>query len=143
MPRIQFARLPLAAAALIVTGAACATALGSNPMTRPAEGHSARTTENAPLRCELRLSDTSGGGVEVTALAHADRPLSGSYALDIRQHSAGGGSASVRQSGNFDAAPGTPAKLTQSRFSGSRANLEASLTLTSGTLESRCAKGQH
>ena len=123
MPRIL-----MAASALIITGAACA----STVMT-PARSV---TKADAPLRCELQLTETRDG-TELVARAHADRTLSGTYALDIRQRSAGG-SATIRQSGDFEADPGKPALLAESTLGGTRRSIEAELTLTADQITRRC-----
>ncbi len=121
-------RFVLAATALIVTGAACAsTALTPSK-------HMSDT--DAPLRCEMQLTETRAG-TELVARAHATRALTGTYALDIRQRS-GGGSATIRQSGDFDATPGTPVLLAETTLGGTRRSVEAELTLTSGKITRRC-----
>lgn len=123
MPRIL-----LAATALIVTGAACATTVIAPARSVP--------KADAPLRCELQITETRTG-TELVARAHAGRALEGSYALDIRQRGAGG-SATIRQSGAFEVAPGKPAILAETTLGGPRRSFEAELTLTSGKITRRC-----
>ena len=121
--------IPMAVTALIVTGAACATTLGSSYMTN--------TRSDDPLRCELALSDV-GNSVRVHAHAHVGKPMNGSYELDIHQRSAGGRS-TIRQSGTFSASPGNPAQLGQATVSGSRSTIEADLTVRAGAHERHCS----
>ncbi|MCC5983987.1 MAG: hypothetical protein JJU42_06450 [Rhodobacteraceae bacterium] len=121
-------RFLLAATALIVTGAACATTVIAPARSVP--------KADTPLRCDLQITETRTG-TELVARAHASRALKGSYALDIRQRGAGG-SASIRQSGDFEAGPGEPAVLAETTLGGTRRSIEAELTLTSGKITRRC-----
>lgn len=121
MPRIL-----LAASALIVTGAACASTVLA-PV---------RPTADTPLRCELQLTETRGA-TELVARAHTAKALQGDYALKIHQRSAGG-TATLTQSGPFEAGPGAPALLAETTLGGTRRSIEAELTVTSGNLHHRC-----
>lgn len=123
MPRIL-----LAATALIITGAACASTVIAPARSVP--------KADAPLVCELQITETRTG-TELVARAHASRALEGTYALDIRQRG-GGGSATIRQSGEFEAAPGKPVLLAETTLGGPRRSIEAELTLTSGKIMRRC-----
>lgn len=87
---------PQKAAALLLLVTASAGALGGM-------AQAARVPE--PARCEIRLS-RAGGGVTLTALAHAEHRVAGQYALRIS-----GSGTDIRQGGPFEAAPGRPATL--------------------------------
>lgn len=116
-------RIPLAIAALIATGAACATALDSAP-------------NDDPLHCDIHITE-SQGMTTIQARATAPAAVSGQYVLDIHQRS-GGGSARIRQSGDFALAPGRSETLGEATLGGTRSQFEAELTLSSGTLSRRC-----
>lgn len=62
---------------------------------------------DAPLRCEIRTTPVSGG-VELAGIAAADRPLSGTYELDVRK-TGGGGTSNTMQGGEFELRPGEDA----------------------------------
>lgn len=57
--------------------------------------------------CEIRVAQS--GGVEIEALVFTPMPLSGAYEMQVLQ--AGANRSDIRQSGDFEAAPGTPASL--------------------------------
>lgn len=121
------ARLP--AAALILTGiaAACAPVL-ADETGRPAAD---------PVRCEVLL-DAQGSGTRLRGRVHADQPVRGSYVLRLTSRSAGG-QVSLSQSGDFDAAPGRPADLGETRLPGSPAQQQVDLTLRLGDRQVACS----
>jgi hypothetical protein len=119
-------RIAFAALAIIATGAACATTVGDTDM-----------ADTQPIRCELNISE-SGNSVIIEAEARADRPMTGTYTLDIRGRSAGG-SSMISQSGDFEISPGTPTQLGQATLGGRRANYSAELTVTSGGVRQTCS----
>lgn len=146
------ARLRAPLAALALAGAAATAAMtGGLPVladasgdgttvyrpgqaqTRPADAPAGRddlagSAETAPLRCEIAL-DAVHGGTEITGTVHSDRPVVGSYALAITSRSAGG-SATIRQSGAFQAGPDSPATLGETRLMGGPASQDVDLSVT-------------
>ena len=57
--------------------------------------------------CEIRVAQS--GGVEIEALVFTPIPLSGTYEMQVLQ--AGADRSDIRQSGDFEVAPGTPASV--------------------------------
>jgi len=89
------------APALVLVSLAAGAALATAPL----GGTALAASGQDAARCELRVA-RQGGTVALTALAHADEPVSGRYALRV----SGPGTA-IRQGGDFRAAPGRPATL--------------------------------
>lgn len=87
------------------------------------------TPASTPLRCAVAL-DAVSGGTEITGTVTSNaRPVAGQYDMTITSR-ASGGSATIRQSGPFEARPGAPAILGQTRMSGSPSNQTVALTVT-------------
>jgi hypothetical protein len=104
--------------ALIGLGAACA-APGSAGGKMPGVA--------GPLVCEIVVSGPRNAP-SFAGEVRADRPVSGSYRMEIRSSGAGG-STLISQSGEFHAAPGAPARLGQATLSGDPARYHAELEL--------------
>ena len=119
---LQSRRLPVLVLGLSVAGLAAA-ACGI-----PTGQAGAASSGPDPLRCELVL-DTAGGATTIQGRVDADRPVSGSYRLSITSSAAGGG-ARIEQSGDFEARPGAPAILGETRLGGSPAQYRAELELS-------------
>jgi hypothetical protein len=85
----------------------------------------ANTGGTGPVRCELVL-DEARGSTTIQGRVTTERPVSGTYRLSIASRSAGG-SATINQSGDFDARPGAPALLGQTTLGGARGNHRADL----------------
>lgn len=81
-----------------------------------------------PVRCELRIEALPGHAV-IGGLVSADRPVQGSYRLGIYSRS-GGGSATISQSGEFEARPGAPALLGETRLGGTPTGYRAELEIS-------------
>lgn len=106
-----------------------ASGLASAPGSGPAR---------APLRCEIAL-DAVRGGTEITGIVTSDvRAVAGDYRLAITSRSAGG-SATIRQSGAFQARPGQPAILGQTRLMGPPASQDVDLSVTVAGARLLCA----
>ncbi|SFP75989.1 curli-like amyloid fiber formation chaperone CsgH [Tranquillimonas alkanivorans] len=84
-------------------------------------------TADGPVRCEIAVADTAGG-VRLVGIARADRPVSGTFEMQIEKRR-GGGSAVIEQSGTFSAAYGTPDTLSLATLGGQAADYDAELTL--------------
>ena len=69
-----------------------------------------------PIRCEIAL-DPVAGGTLIEGRIDSDIRVRGTYAMAITSRT-GGGSVSLRQSGDFEAAPGAPARLGETRLPG-------------------------
>jgi hypothetical protein len=84
---------------------------------------------HAPASCEI-IVDRTSHGVRITPVVHADRAMSGGYALVVTKTGASG-SSDINQGGPFDAARGERVKLGASEFSLERgARFRAVLTIT-------------
>ncbi|MCC5989626.1 MAG: hypothetical protein JJT95_18315 [Pararhodobacter sp.] len=95
------------------------------------QGGSAQGADGAtqqPVRCELRI-DALPGQTVFGGQVSADRPVHGSYRLGISSRSAGG-SATISQSGDFEARPGVPALLGETRLGGTPAGYRAELEIS-------------
>ena len=104
--------LSVVASVAAILATACtipATAQNTGPNTGTNAGH-------APLRCEVALEDL-GGATRIQGRVHSDRAISGTYTMAVTSRSAGG-MANIRQSGDFQAAPDTPALLGETRLMG-------------------------
>jgi hypothetical protein len=108
---------------------------GQPPATARSESRLASDAA-APLRCEVVL-DAVGGGTAISGTVHSDHPVTGQYQMAITSRSAGG-SATIRQSGAFEAGPGRPAILGETRLMGSPARQEVDLTVTVAGDRLRC-----
>lgn len=119
--------LPYTAAAIVIAGVASSAALAL----------STDRASPAVLVCELHLSQL---GQQVTLRAEAAAPvaLSGTYKLDIAQHSASG-VANVQQSGDFSLQPGQRVRLTEAQFQGRAQDLSARMTLWAGGQSQTCS----
>ena len=86
--------------------------------------------ESQPLRCEVTIAELPGQTV-IGGLVSADRPVQGSYRLGITSRSAAG-SARINQSGDFAAAPGSPAQLGETVLGGAPSRYRVELEITAG-----------
>lgn len=128
-PSLVHKRTPALALGLSVAGlAAAACGIGAG-----AAGGSAVVE---PLRCELRITE-SAGATSIAGRISTDRPVRGSYRLAIASQG-GGGSATINQSGDFEARPGTPALLGQTTLGGGAAGYRADLEILVDGLRLRC-----
>ena len=75
------------------------------------------------------LLDAIPGGTRVLGRVTADHAVAGSYAMQITSRSAGG-SASIRQSGDFSAAAGRPETIAETELTGTPANQRVDLSIT-------------
>lgn len=116
--------------AFTATAAACAM---------PISALDTPTNDSGPLRCEVVVTGPQGAP-RFEGRVEADRPVSGTYRMEIQRIGAAG-DARITQSGTFEAAPGAPALVGQASFGGDRAGYEAVLTLRwdGGTV--RCRGG--
>lgn len=104
--------------------AACSTATAS--------------ADSAPLRCEISLDALHGGGTRIGGIVTSAVPVQGSYALAITSRS-GGGSASIRQSGEFAAPAGVPTPLGETEVWGSPSSHAVDLEIRVGGRRLACA----
>jgi len=82
--------------------------------------HTSPTRTEAPMRCEISL-DAVRGGTMIEGRVTSDTAVTGTYAMAITSRSSGG-STTIRQSGDFEATPGEPATLSETRLMGSPAS---------------------
>lgn len=118
---------PLFPFALIGVTAACGAAIA----------HDAAPTQPAPLRCEVRL-DAVAGGTRIEGRVIADQPVSGTYVMAMTSRSAGG-STTIRQAGDFEAAPGADAILSQTQLMGAPSRQQVDLEVRVGGRRLPCA----
>ncbi|WP_323034709.1 curli-like amyloid fiber formation chaperone CsgH [Pararhodobacter sp.] len=78
------------------------------------------TDADAPVRCEISLEALSGGTM-IEGRVSSRTAVTGTYAMAITSRSSGGTS-TIRQSGDFEAAPGETATLSETRLMGSPAS---------------------
>jgi len=114
------------ALALLLAGTAAGAVSGGPALAAPARNEA---------RCELRV-ERAGGGVALTALAHADAPVSGRYALRVS-----GAGTDIRQGGSFSAAPGRPATLGTVSLGSRQLAARAALDLTVDGRTLTCRSG--
>lgn len=87
----------------------------------PASHAQTSTADNdTPLRCEIALEHVSGGTV-IEGRVASNTSVNGTYAMAITSRSSGGTS-TIRQSGDFEAAPGETTTLSGTRLMGSPAS---------------------
>lgn len=130
-------RFPKSAAVIVAGGAALALA-GTVGETRAHE-----TAPQVPggLRCAIVTHDL-GDAVEISGTVTAERAVDGSYALTIRQKSAGG-QAMIDQSGDFSVAPGRTVRLGEAVLGGSPGAYKAELDLIVDGQRLRCRGADH
>jgi hypothetical protein len=87
-----------------------------------AASHAQTTSSNsdAPLRCEIALEPMMGGTM-IEGRVSSNTSVTGTYAMAITSRSSGGTS-TIRQSGDFEAAAGETATLSGTRLMGSPAS---------------------
>lgn len=132
-------RLPALVLGLTVSGfaaAACGVAATSATTPQATPVHAS----GDPVRCELVLNEARGA-TTIEGRVSTDRPVSGTYRLSIASRSSSG-SATINQSGDFDARPGSPALLGQTTLGGARANYRADLELNVGGRRLTCAEAR-
>lgn len=91
-----------------------------------------------PLRCEIAL-DAVRGGTRIEGRVISATPVTGTYEMQITSRM-GGGRASIRQSGDFDARPGAPALLGETEMRGAPASHEVDLQIRVGARRLSCAE---
>jgi hypothetical protein len=138
-PHSDRRRLSALALGLTVTGfAAAACGIGATRAHTPPSADMVQAQhDQGPVRCELIL-DEARGSTTFQGRVTADRAVSGTYRLSITSRSAGG-SAVIRQSGEFEAGPGAPALLGQTTLGGAPARHDADLELTIAGRRQSCA----
>lgn len=114
-------------AALLLLGATGAAFAG--PALSPSRGG----VGEGPVRCELDVSRRSGS-VELTALAHADRPTRGEYAFEVS-----GRGTDIRQGGPFAVAAGGTERLGTVTLGAGASGTSADLKLLVGGKTIRCS----
>lgn len=118
---------PLFPLALIGITAACGAAIAHDSAPRNAD----------PVRCELRLQAVAGG-TQIEGRVVADRPVAGTYQMALTSRSSGG-STTIRQGGDFEAAPGADAILSQTRLMGAPSRQHVDLEVRVGGRRIACA----
>jgi hypothetical protein len=91
----------------------------------------------APLRCEIAL-DAIPGGTRLSGMVTATQATHGSYEMQITSRSSGG-SASIRQSGDFSAPAGHPTMIAETELTGSPASQNVALSIRVGAQRMSCA----
>ncbi|KPQ04801.1 MAG: hypothetical protein HLUCCA12_16270 [Rhodobacteraceae bacterium HLUCCA12] len=129
-------RLPALALGGTVIGLAAACGLSATQA-----GTGGQDAGRDPVRCEIRIDDTQGA-TAIEGRVDADRPIRGHYRLSIASRSAGG-SSTIDQSGEFQAAPGAPAILGQTTLGGSPGQYSAALDVDVEGARLRCTNGAH
>lgn len=89
-----------------------------------------------PTRCEISLEPVHGGTM-MTGRVTTDTPVVGTYTMAITSRSSGG-SATIRQSGNFQATPGSPTTLSETRLMGAPGNHSVDLDVRIGGRDLSC-----
>jgi len=121
--------LGLAALALTTLGMAMGSIPGAaTPQAGTPQAGTPDRTAREPFACAFTARE-AGGGVSIEARLDAREAIAGSYALRIR---ASGGGTAIDQSGDFSAGPGESLVLGEATLSGRAADLDATLTLTTG-----------
>lgn len=113
---MHFSRTPLAT--LVVGLVACSAGIAG-----PSHGSS-----SSRVGCELSVHERAYALI-LRAHAHADQPGQGHYTLGLARH-ATGGSADIRQSGNFDLLRQGDTILTEIQLSDPKAPFTARLSVT-------------
>lgn len=91
-----------------------------------------------PMVCEIAL-DAIPGGTRIAGRITADRAIAGTYALQITSQAAGG-SASIRQSGDFAARAGRTETFGETELTGSPARQRVELQVTVEGRHLSCAQ---
>ena len=107
------------------------------PQTNAQTNVQANTPQTTPLRCEIALDETRGS-TRIEGRVLSDTPVHGTYAMAITSRG-GGGQTTIRQSGDFDAAPGTPALLAETHLGGAAARHDIDLRITVAGRTLSCA----
>lgn len=124
----RLSAIALGLAAASVSAAACGIPAS--------QAHTVTPDNDAPLRCEI-IREASQGGTRIEARVVTDRAITGSYEMSLTSRT-GGGRTSIRQGGEFEAAPGEPAILSQSRLPGSPSAHSIDLTVHAGGQRLSC-----
>jgi len=96
------------------------------------------TAPAAPVACAVAL-DAVPGGTRIQGQVTANRAVSGSYAMAITSRSSGG-SASIRQSGDFTARAGETTRFGETRLTGSPAHQQVDLEIRVDGQRLSCAR---
>lgn len=126
MSHVLLSRPALAAFALILL-----------PVGAVATVTSAKPSDSTQL-CDISAT-TSSGMVKLDALLHADKAVAGSYTFQVRK-TGGGGSSTINQGGDFNAAPGQTATLSSVSLGSQGAVYKAKLDVTIGGKSFSCMK---
>lgn len=116
---------PYTIAALVISGAACTASLATS-----------NQPQQDALICELHLSEAKHE-TTITATAKARQPVKGSYELTISQRSAGG-TAQIRQEGEFDLSSGAETILGEATLSARARDISADLSVHANGQTQRC-----
>ena len=87
-----------------------------------------------PVRCEI-VTGSSGGGVFIEALAHADDPMVGTYTLEVT-----GPGTSISQAGDFEVASARPTVLGSVMLGGGNGSRHVRLEVEGGGHTATCNK---
>lgn len=98
----------------------------------------AASGNSASVRCDIEVTE-HGGSVALKGVVHAKRQVSGEYRLRVSK-SGGGGSADIRQDGDFSAGPEGATELGSVMLGANGGNYDAKLTITTGGVSSECTK---
>jgi len=124
----------LPTAALVILAAGSATAFGA--FVGQGEAHETARASADGLRCAVVTRDL-GDTVQISGKVTAERDVSGTYALSIRQ-SSGGGQAEIDQGGEFTVGAGRTVTLGEATMGGTAQSYTADLELTVGGQRLRC-----
>ena len=111
--------------------AAC-TAEATSPSTAPS------TAPATPVACAVAL-DAIPGGTQIEGQITTPRALNGSYAMQITSRSSGG-SASIRQSGDFTARAGETTRFGSTQMTGTPAHQHVDLEIRVEGQRLSCAR---
>lgn len=101
---------------------------------------SSGTTAQQPTRCEISLERVQGGTM-IEGRVTSDTTVNGSYTMAITSRSSGG-STTIRQSGDFQATPGSPAILSETRMMGAPGNHNVDLDVRVGGRALSCDQAE-
>ncbi|PVH29321.1 curli-like amyloid fiber formation chaperone CsgH [Pararhodobacter oceanensis] len=119
------ANLPRRTPALIIGLSLAGVAAVACGIPASIAGTNSNTSAQQPTRCEISLERVQGGTM-IEGRVTSDTTINGSYTMAITSRSSGG-STTIRQSGDFQATPGTPAILSETRMMGAPGNHDVDL----------------
>lgn len=115
--------------ALVAFTAAC---------TAEASGPTQTASAATPIACSVAL-DAIPGGTRIEGQVTSTRAVTGSYALAVTSRSSGG-SASIRQSGDFSARAGETTRFGETQLTGSPAHQSVDLEIRVEGQRLSCAR---